>query len=98
LESSDDRVKELEKQQALIERELQKLANTLHEKRKGSSSVLKDSVNEELKDLNMKGVIFEVSVEKLVSLSPTGISDVEFLIRQSKKDEAKSIAKVASGG
>ena len=46
----------------------------------------------------MKGVLFEIAVEELKNLSHTGISDVEFLIRPSKKDSARPLAKVASGG
>lgn len=98
LEGSDDRLKELSKKVGQLGKELMKLAEGLHTRRSKTSSLLKDSVNDELSDLNMKGVIFEVSVGKLDELGANGISDVEFLIRQSKKDDAKSIAKVASGG
>ncbi len=98
LEGSDERLHELQVQISKIEKDLKSRADGLHKRRLESSKLLSDSVNEELKDLNMKGVIFEVAIEKLAALTSTGISDVEFLIRPSKKDEARPLSKVASGG
>jgi len=57
-----------------------------------------DSINVELSDLNMKGVIFLVNTEAKTELGPYGSTAVEFLIKQNKKDLARPIAKVASGG
>lgn len=98
LEGSDEKLLELQEDKRKLEIELRSLAEKLHQRRKEAANLLKNSVAEELNDLNMKGVIFEVSVEKEKALSSTGVSDVEFLIRASKKDEARPLAKVASGG
>ena len=98
LENSDQRIEELKKETEKLEKELKKLATGLHEKRSGGSHTLADSVNAELKDLNMKGVTFHVQVEKMNELSSTGISDVEFLSQTSAKDPKRPLAKFASGG
>lgn len=98
LESSDDRLIELQNQKSKLEKELRTKALSLHKRRGEAAVLLKNSVAEELKDLNMKGVIFEVAVQDLKELSSTGLSDVEFLIRASKNDEPRPLAKVASGG
>ena len=98
LEGSDEKLAELKSSQAHLLKELKKEAQQLHSRRIQAGKLLKDSVNEELNDLNMKGVIFEVSLNEFDELHSTGMSDVEFLIRASKKDEARPIARVASGG
>jgi len=98
LENSDQKIEELKAESAKIEKELRKIATTLHEKRNNGSRLLSDSVNAELKDLNMKGVTFHVSVEKLQELTSTGASDVEFLSQGSPQDPKRPLAKFASGG
>jgi DNA repair protein RecN (Recombination protein N) len=98
LENSDQRIEDLQQEAAKIQKELAKLAQTLHDKRKGGSQMLADSVNAELKDLNMKGVTFHVTVEKLTAMNSTGISDVEFQSQTSPKDPKRPLAKFASGG
>jgi DNA repair protein RecN (Recombination protein N) len=98
LENSDQRIQELQTEAAKLEKELRKMAITLHEKRANGSRFLADSVNAELLDLNMKGVTFHVSVEKLQEITSTGLSDVEFLSQTSSKDPKRPLAKFASGG
>jgi DNA repair protein RecN (Recombination protein N) len=46
----------------------------------------------------MKGVTFQVSVERLPTLNITGISDVEFMSQTSPKDPKRPLSKFASGG
>ena len=98
LENSDQRIEDLKQEAAKIQKELEKIAQTLHQKRTGGSQMLADSVNAELKDLNMKGVTFHVTVEKLGALNSTGVSDVEFMSQTSPKDPKRPLAKFASGG
>lgn len=98
LENSDQRINELQAQVAKMEKELNTMAKELHEKRNNSSKLLAKSVNTELADLNMKGVTFHVSVEKVAHLTSSGISDVEFLSQTSPKDPPRPLAKFASGG
>lgn len=98
LENSDQRINELQAQVVKMEKELNTMAKELHEKRNNSSKLLAKSVNTELADLNMKGVTFHVSVEKVAHLTSSGISDVEFLSQTSPKDPPRPLAKFASGG
>jgi DNA repair protein RecN (Recombination protein N) len=98
LEKHDENLKALSERHQQLTRSLNKLAKELHERRKNGSHLLEKGVNDELADLNMKGVVFTVSVQWMDSLSSSGQSDVEFMIQVSKKDEPKPLVKVASGG
>ncbi len=98
LEKFDESMRGLNEERGKIQKSLKKLANELHERRKNGAHLLEKGVNDELLDLNMKGVGFSVQVNLAAELSMTGISDVEFMIQASKKDEPRPLAKVASGG
>jgi len=98
LENSDDVLMEKEKELADLQRKLENQARDLHERRKNGAILLAKGVNEELKDLNMKGVIFEVKVEFGGNMTSTGQSDVEFMTRTTKAEAPRPLAKVASGG
>ncbi len=98
LQTSENDLEKFQKELVELEKKLNALALQIHEKRTKGSQVLADSVNLELKDLNMKGVTFSVHVEKLVELRSDGISDVEFMCQTSLKDPVRALAKTASGG
>jgi DNA repair protein RecN (Recombination protein N) len=98
LENFDQHSEEMEQEISKLELWLNKQAEVLHKERMQSSLILVKKVNEELKDLNMKGVQFGVQIEKLHVLTPRGISDVEFTIQVSKEDKFRSLNKIASGG
>jgi DNA repair protein RecN (Recombination protein N) len=98
LENSDEHLAKIKKQCSQIELELKALAEELHKTRNKFSEKLAESVNKELLDLNMKGVTFSISVNKLEQFNATGLSEVEFLCQASAKDPKRPIAKVASGG
>jgi len=98
LENSDQHILELKKKSNLLELDLKTKAEELHNARLKFSKKLTLNVNAELEDLNMKGVTFDIQIEKLTALSATGLSDIEFLSQTSPKDPKRPIAKVASGG
>jgi DNA repair protein RecN (Recombination protein N) len=98
LESSDEKLEALRKQESTMSLELKALSSRLHRLRKTAAKEFQSLVNEELRDLNMKGVELEVALHEWPELTSTGHSHLEFLIRISKKDEARSLAKYASGG
>jgi len=98
LEKHDENIKELNDERAKLEKLMKKLAKELNERRTNGAQLLEKGVNDELLDLNMKGVSFSVSVRWADQWSATGQNDVEFMIQASKKDEPKPLAKVASGG
>lgn len=98
LESADSNLQALSKQLIEIRQDLKRLAEDLHRRRENGALLLSQTVNEELADLNMKGVRFGVAIQQLDELQALGISDVEFTIQISKKDAPRPLAKFASGG
>lgn len=98
LQQSEKLLEVYKKEVVVLKAELLKLGEDLHVKRSKGSKLLADSVNAELGELNMKGVIFHVSVVKLNEITATGISDVEFMSQTSPKDPARPLSKFASGG
>lgn len=98
LESSDETHKALDREANLLSKDLEHLAEDLHNRRLSGAQLLAKGVNEELEDLNMKGVQFHVHISWLKEWSISGASDVEFMIQSSKKDLPRSLAKFASGG
>lgn len=98
LENSDQHLEQLKKQATVLELELKKQAAELHKTRTANAKKLTEKVNQELLDLNMKGVLFDVHIASLETLSATGSSDVEFLSQTSPKDPKRALNKAASGG
>lgn len=98
LEGADENILQFKKEISLYERDLRQMAEELHVRRTNGSELLGRSVNEELADLNMKGVQFVVHVEPLAEFNQYGASDVEFMIQTGRKDPLRPIAKYASGG
>ncbi len=98
LESVDSNLAALEKEQKALRKELGRMAEDLHSRRANGAALLAESVNDELADLNMKGVKFGVKIGLLNEPVSTGLSEVEFTIQSSKKEEARPLVKSASGG
>lgn len=98
LQNSDHKIEELKKEIFKLEKELKTLGTELHQRRQKGAELLADSVNEELLDLNMKGVTFHIACDSLVDFTTTGMTDVEFLSQTSAKDSKRPLAKFASGG
>lgn len=98
LTSSDERIAEMEKEKKVLLKQLKSWAEDIHTRRINGAVLLSKGVNEELSDLNMKGVEFIVEVQWLDKLQSHGASDVEFMTRASKKDTPRPLAKFASGG
>lgn len=98
LENSDEVLSAKEKELAALDKTLRALAKDMHSRRVNSAKLLEAGVNGELKDLNMKGVGFLVSVEWAEELNSSGQSIVEFMTKSSKADAPRPLAKYASGG
>jgi len=98
LENSAEELAKLEKEVLSITSWLKVKAKELHKKRTQGIQLLAKEVNVELVSLNMKGVIFEIQITELSEFNSNGISEVEFLIKNSAKDKARPINKSASGG
>ncbi|OFZ11067.1 MAG: DNA repair protein RecN [Bdellovibrionales bacterium RBG_16_40_8] len=98
LENSEEKIIQLQAQISEINFKIKKYSQELHKMRAGGSATLAKSVNAELEDLNMKGLIFSVSIQELTEANASGISAVEFMIQSSKKDAPRALGKFASGG
>jgi len=98
LQNTEGRIEVLKKEALALYKDLEKLALDIHKRREKGATLLADSVNAELQDLNMKGVTFQLNIEKLSELNITGLSDVEFMSQTSAKDPKRPLAKFASGG
>lgn len=98
LENADAHIEKMKKQAALLQMDLKTKADELHKVRAKKCVQLAEKVNHQLLDLNMKGVTFDIQVNKLDHLISTGSDEVEFLSQTSPKDPKRPISKVASGG
>lgn len=98
LESADERIDEIEGELKSLHKTLESLSEDLHRRRQEGSTLLIKEVNEELKDLNMKGVLFGIDLKKSNELGPTGCTIIQFTIQPSAKEDPRPLAKVASGG
>ncbi len=78
---SGDKLEKLEKELAVRESKLLKLAEKLRTARQEMAKKLEAAIQTELKDLYMENAHFEVRFKE-AGFSPEGIDEVEFLLRR----------------
>jgi DNA repair protein RecN (Recombination protein N) len=98
LENSDELLRSKQEAVTRLTASLEKQAREMHRRRENGAQLLAKGVNDELKDLNMKGLLFIVSIEWGETLGATGQTHAEFLTQSSKSDAPRPLAKFASGG
>jgi DNA repair protein RecN (Recombination protein N) len=98
LESADQSRVLLLETLAQLETQATDRAGRLHRARQKASPLLSERVNEELRDLNMKGVTFGIQLREGNVLGPQGFDEAEFTMTQGPRDEPRPLARVASGG
>ncbi|MBI4318158.1 MAG: DNA repair protein RecN [Chloroflexi bacterium] len=111
LAHSEERVGELQEQEAGLLREIAELAEALSRARREAGHSLAQAMERELADLNMSGASFYVAVEQVegsagvrlpdgrcCSFDATGIDKVEFRIAPNPGESLRPLAKIASGG
>ncbi len=98
LENSDENLNQLQLQKEKALTSYNQYATKLHKIRESSAKLLSKGVQEELISLNMKGVLFDIGINKSDDNTSKGFSHIEFTLKSSKKDKAKEIGKTASGG
>ncbi|MBE6907084.1 MAG: DNA repair protein RecN [Ruminococcaceae bacterium] len=96
-ESSDARAKQLTEQAGRLLEEAVSLADELFQKREAAASGFIKTVQDELTFLDMPSVKLSVRHQKK-PLSADGIDDLELFISTNVGEDAKSLAKIASGG
>ncbi len=97
LENTESRSNALQSLLKSATENAQILALKMREKRKKASKKLRKAIEKELEDLNMGGTQFVLDFEE-IELSFRGLDKVTFLVSTNIGEEAKSIAKIASGG
>lgn len=98
LQNYETVLKDLIKKKTQFGLVLAKQTHELNKKRKHGAEKLSKEVQAELLDLNMKGIEFKVSIEKLEHYNSSGSDEVQFIMRSSAKDDFRTITKYASGG
>lgn len=94
---SEEKVRELQKQEKTAIVEAEAAADRLTESRKTAGEKLSRAICSELEFLDMPNVRFVVKLED-IGLTENGRDGVEFLISANVGEEPKPLAKIASGG
>lgn len=94
---SEERVKELQKQEKEALAETETAACKLTESRKTAGEKLSNAICSELEFLDMPNVRFVVKCND-IGLTENGKEEIEFLISANAGEEPKPLAKIASGG
>ncbi len=98
IENFDEHLNQLYQEKETVFKTVQNLASQLHQERIKGAKKFTKKINDELLDLNMKGVCLNIVVTDIDKYNLTGASSVQFMIKQNKKDQERPIAKIASGG
>ena len=97
IENFDERVRLLSEESEKVMGELLQLARTLSKTRKQSSKKLSEMLEQELKEVGIKGGKFHIQFNDKV-ISSSGIDAVSFLFSANPGEDPKPLNKVASGG
>lgn len=97
IENFDQRLSSLTQQSEKLLTKLLNLANVLSKKRKQSSAKLTKALEQELKQVGIKGGSFQIEF-KDKDLSSNGIDEVQFLFSANPGEIPRPLKKVASGG
>ena len=97
LETSDERLAELQKQVEALTKKAEKHAAILCQKRKDAAKEIVGQVTESLAFLDMPKVRFEIAINPC-ELCEHGGDDIEFLIATNPGEPLLPLSKIASGG
>ena len=98
IENSETILIELKQQRKNLQKFIVNYCEKLTQMRTIAKKLLEEQVIENLKDLGMKNVQFEINIEKKQTFSTNGNDIVNFLISANLGEPLRPIAKVASGG
>jgi len=101
IEDSTNKLVKLESELEQYVEKAKQLADTLSKKRKTTAKTLQKQVEDELSQLNMKGVRFTVEFGEVTgdyNLSATGCDDVWYLMSANAGEAPGRINRIASGG
>lgn len=101
IQFADDTIARLEKEQQVLLKGVKSKAELLSEKRKKAAEQLQERVQEELSQLDMPKVCFQVEFTHKageLGMDESGCDEVQFLMSANVGEALKPIQKVASGG
>lgn len=98
MENLSDRLEALRNEADSRRLEMQKAAKQLSEERKKAAKILQRRIEEELSQLSMPGVRFEVEFIQKKEPDETGCDDIRFLMSANIGEALGRISKIASGG
>ena len=98
IQHREDHIKELEQQLRAAKKEAVTLANQLSSIRKEAAIRLTHAIHQQLQELYMEKVRFEVRFSKLERLNETGLDEIEFYVATNTGEPFKPLAKIVSGG
>jgi DNA repair protein RecN (Recombination protein N) len=97
VENASEHRTALEKQEAQLAAQYERLATELSEKRSSAALLLGRQVQSELNSLAMAGTQFQVIVKRGAWTS-AGMDEIAFLVSPNRGEELKPLEKIASGG
>jgi DNA repair protein RecN (Recombination protein N) len=97
IENASEHRVAIEKQQARLAEDYERLAHGLSQARTSAAERLSKQVQSELKSLAMSGTQFQVSVRR-GNWTASGIDEIIFLVSPNRGEELKPLEKIASGG
>lgn len=99
IEGLEDYINKLNAQRQELEMQMKEIAEKLNAIRNENATKLSNSINKELKDLEMANSEFKVEVKYTENeFNKNGLNTVEFKIRTNIGEDENSLSKVASGG
>ena len=99
IEGLEDYINKLNAQKQELEMQMKEIAEELNTIRNENATKLSNSINKELKDLEMANSEFKVEVKYTENeFNKNGLNTVEFKIRTNIGEDENSLSKVASGG
>lgn len=97
-ENHEEKLKELKEDYELIYAKTYQLGLELSQKRYEVAQKLISLVDSQIKDLYLTHAKFDISFNKLDTITKNGIDKIDFLVSMNPGQPLKSISKVASGG
>ena len=98
IDTADERIEELEQEEAGLRKRLAQRAEELTAIRKSAATALSEAVREALTFLDMPKVRFEVAVTSAAEFGAFGRDEVEFLLSANPGEPVGPMVRIASGG
>lgn len=97
LENAEERLEQLQRRRGELQALLENRAQELHEVRVAQASRLEQEVAQQLADLNLSAMRFQVQIQR-VSLQHSGTTQLEFYLAPNPGTPPLPLARIASGG